>query len=43
MHNFKREQVYFFQRMHVLEQKLATILQQAYSDCHNWEQLRKVK
>ncbi|XP_046805883.1 dynein beta chain, ciliary-like [Lucilia cuprina] len=39
---FKREQILFFQRMHVLEKKLATILQQAYNDCHNWEQLTKL-
>ncbi|XP_037811861.1 dynein beta chain, ciliary, partial [Lucilia sericata] len=38
----KEKQIIFFQRMHVLEKKLATILQQAYNDCHNWEQLAKL-
>lgn len=39
---FRREQAVFFQNMEVLEKKLATILLQAFGDCHNWEQLTKV-
>uniref|UniRef100_A0A1I8NUQ9 Dynein heavy chain tail domain-containing protein n=1 Tax=Stomoxys calcitrans TaxID=35570 RepID=A0A1I8NUQ9_STOCA len=39
---FRREQAIFFQHMEVLEKKLATILLQAFGDCHNWEQLTKL-
>lgn len=39
---FKREQSIFFARMQVLEQKLATVLQQAYEECHSWMQLLKL-
>lgn len=39
---FKREQCIFFARMQVLEQKLATVLQQAYEQCHSWMQLLKL-
>ncbi|XP_073817377.1 dynein beta chain, ciliary-like [Musca autumnalis] len=39
---FRREQAIFFQNMEVLEKKLATILLQAFGDCHNWEQLTKL-
>ncbi|XP_030369376.1 dynein beta chain, ciliary [Scaptodrosophila lebanonensis] len=39
---FKREQALFFARMELLEQKLSTVLQQAYEQCHNWAQLLKL-
>lgn len=39
---FQQEQARFFEHMQVIEIKLATILVQAYTDCHNWEQLTKV-
>ncbi|ALC45571.1 CG41497 [Drosophila busckii] len=39
---FKREQVIFFGRMQLLEQKLATVLLQAFEQCHSWMQLLKL-
>ncbi|XP_060647178.1 dynein beta chain, ciliary [Drosophila nasuta] len=39
---FKREQAIFFGRMQLLEQKLATVLLQAFEQCHSWMQLLKL-
>ncbi|XP_053970080.1 dynein beta chain, ciliary [Anastrepha ludens] len=40
--HFKRQLRNFFEQIHALEQKLATIFVQAYKDCQNWEQLTKL-
>ncbi|KAH8382612.1 hypothetical protein KR009_004377 [Drosophila setifemur] len=34
--SFRREQTLFFGRMQLLEQKLATVLLQAFEQCHSW-------
>ncbi|XP_034662377.1 dynein beta chain, ciliary [Drosophila subobscura] len=39
---FKREQTIFFGRMQLLEQKLATVLLQAFEQCHSWMHLLKL-
>jgi len=39
---FKREQIIFFGRMQLLEQKLATVLLQAFEQCHSWMHLHKL-
>ncbi|EDV95038.1 GH23822 [Drosophila grimshawi] len=40
--SFKREQCIFFGRMQLLEQKLATVLVQAFEQCHSWRNLLKL-
>nr|XP_032294976.1 dynein heavy chain 9, axonemal [Drosophila virilis] len=39
---FKREQYLFYERMQQLEQKLATVLLQAFEQCHSWIHLLKL-
>ncbi|KQS52177.1 uncharacterized protein Dere_GG12117, isoform B [Drosophila erecta] len=39
---FRREQTLFFSRMQLLEQKLATVLLQAFEQCHSWMHLLRL-
>ncbi|XP_017082814.2 dynein heavy chain 17, axonemal [Drosophila eugracilis] len=39
---FRREQALFFSRMQLLEQKLATVLLQAFEQCHSWTHLLRL-
>ncbi|KAH8326498.1 hypothetical protein KR067_009278 [Drosophila pandora] len=39
---FRREQALFFGRMQLLEQKLATVLLQAFEQCHSWTHLLRL-
>ncbi|KAH8251731.1 hypothetical protein KR038_005556 [Drosophila bunnanda] len=40
--SFRREQALFFGRMQVLEQKLATVLLQAFQQCHSWTHMLRL-